>query len=111
TPRERAALARFAQLTRGPGGGGIRAPPPAVAAGAAPPPPADPQADCRFIEEPDPQQAIARIVDVVIEELPATTGCDPLSDIQVLCPLNQGEAGTVGLNPAVQSWHNPLGLG
>jgi exodeoxyribonuclease V alpha subunit len=48
-------------------------------------------------------------VELVTDELPAATGCDPLTDIQVLCPLNQGEAGTVVLNQALQQRLNPAG--
>jgi exodeoxyribonuclease V alpha subunit len=65
--------------------------------------------ECRFLDIPDPHQAIARIVELVTDELPAATGCDPLTEIQVLCPLNQGEAGTVVLNQALQQRLNPAG--
>jgi exodeoxyribonuclease V alpha subunit len=48
-------------------------------------------------------------VELVTDELPAATSCDPLTDIQVLCPLNQGEAGTVVLHQALQQRLNPAG--
>lgn len=100
---------RFTQIYRRAAGSSITASAHAVCRGAVPALSADPDADCRFLDAPDPQEAIARIVAVVAEELPATTGCDPLTDIQVLCPLNQGEAGTVVLNQALQQRLNPTG--
>jgi exodeoxyribonuclease V alpha subunit len=100
---------RFTQLYRRAAGSQITASAHAVRAGVLPRLTDEPQAECRFIEAPDPQQAIARIVELVTDELPATTGCDPLTEIQVLCPLNQGEAGTIVLNQALQQRLNPTG--
>lgn len=71
----------------------------------------EPQADFRFIEEKDPQQAIDRVVDLVAQEVPIETGLDPLTDIQVLCPMNQGVCGTLVLNRALQQRLNPNGQG
>ncbi len=100
---------RFTQLYRQAATSSITASAHAVRAGRLPLLTDDPQAECRFIEAQDPQQAIARIVALVTDELPAATGCDPLTDIQVLCPLNQGEAGTVVLNQALQQRLNAAG--
>jgi len=71
----------------------------------------EPQADFRFIEEKDPQQAIARVVDLAAQEVPIETGLDPMTDLQVLCPMNQGVVGTLVLNRALQQRLNPNGLG
>ncbi|MBI3795777.1 MAG: AAA family ATPase, partial [Deltaproteobacteria bacterium] len=71
----------------------------------------DLRADFRFIEEKDPQQAIDRVVDLVAEEVPRETGLDPLTDIQVLSPMNQGACGTLVLNRALQLRLNPDGHG
>jgi exodeoxyribonuclease V alpha subunit len=49
------------------------------------------------------------VVELVARELPAETGLDPLSAIQVLCPMNQGAAGTRVLNRALQHRLNPAG--
>jgi exodeoxyribonuclease V alpha subunit len=100
---------RFTQLYRRAAGSTITASAHAVRAGVLPLLQDDPEAECRFLEVPDPQQAIVRIVELVTDELPAATGCDPLTDLQVLCPLNQGEAGTVVLNQALQQRLNPAG--
>jgi exodeoxyribonuclease V alpha subunit len=106
---ERAPVIYFTQLYRRAAGSHITASAHAVRAGLLPRLTDEPRAECRLIEVPDPQQAIARIVALVTDELPAATGCDPSSDIQVLCPLNQGEAGTVVLNQALQQRLNPAG--
>jgi exodeoxyribonuclease V alpha subunit len=106
---ESAPVIRFTQIYRRAAGSSITASAHAVCAGALPNLTDDPQAECRFIEAPDPRHAIARIVELVTDELPAATGCDSLTDIQVLCPLNQGEAGTVVLNQALQQRLNPAG--
>jgi exodeoxyribonuclease V alpha subunit len=70
-----------------------------------------PQVDFRLIEEPEPQQAIDRVVDLVAQEVPIETGLDPLTDLQVLCPMNQGVVGTLALNRALQQRLNPSGRG
>ena len=106
---ERAPVLHFTQLYRRAAGSSITTSAHAVRAGAFPLLTDDPEAECRFVEAPDPQQAITRIVELVTEELPAATGCDPLTDLQVLCPLNQGAAGTVVLNQALQQRLNPAG--
>lgn len=106
---ERAPVIHFTQLYRRAAGSSITASAHAVCAGILPLLTDNPQAECRFIAVPNPQHAIARIVELVTDELPAATGCDPLTDIQVLCPLNQGEAGTVVLNQALQQRLNPAG--
>ncbi len=69
----------------------------------------DRQSDFRFIEERDPERAIAQVVELVTQEIPSTLGVDPRSDIQVLAPLNVGPIGTRVLNRALQQRLNPDG--
>ena len=69
----------------------------------------NPQSDCRFLEEADPERAIARVVELVAHEIPATLAVDPRTDIQVLAPLNIGPIGTQALNRALQQRLNPDG--
>jgi exodeoxyribonuclease V alpha subunit len=71
----------------------------------------DPRADFRFVEESDPQRAVERVVELVARVIPEETHLNPLTDIQVLCPMNQGEIGTRVLNRALQQQLNPLGRG
>jgi len=80
-----------------------------VRAGQLPLLPPDPQADFRFVEETDPEKTVERVVELVAREIPAETGLDPLTAIQVLCPMNQGAAGTRVLNRALQQRLNPDG--
>jgi exodeoxyribonuclease V alpha subunit len=68
-----------------------------------------PQSDYRFLEEADPEHAIARVVDLVAQEIPAILGVDPRTEIQVLAPLNIGPLGTQALNCALQQRLNPDG--
>jgi exodeoxyribonuclease V alpha subunit len=69
----------------------------------------DPHSDFRFIEAAEPSQALARVVELVAHEIPATLGVDPFTDIQVLAPLNIGPLGTQALNQALQQRLNPDG--
>ena len=71
--------------------------------------PSDSQTDFRFIEAAEPAQAIEHVVDLVSHQLPAETGLNPQTDIQVLCPMNKGPAGTQVLNRALQERLNPDG--
>jgi len=63
----------------------------------------NPQSDCRFLEEADPERVTARVVDL------GALGVDPRTDIQVLAPLNIGPLGTQALNCALQQRLNPDG--
>lgn len=103
-----APVVRFTQGYRQTAGSGIAVCAQAIRAGVAPELTTDPQAECRLLEVADPAQGVARIVELVSEELPAQWGYAP-EQIQVLCPLNQGEAGTHVLNQALQARLNPTG--
>lgn len=53
-------------------------------------------------------RAAARmVVDLVSSRLPRRYGFDPVRDIQVLTPMNKGDAGVVALNVALQTALNP----
>ena len=69
----------------------------------------DPHSDFRFIEAAEPAQALSRVVELVAQEIPATLGVDPFTDLQVLAPLNIGLIGTQALNQALQQRLNPDG--
>ena len=69
----------------------------------------DPYSELRFIEATEPAQALSRVVKLVAHEIPATLNLDPLTDIQVLAPLNIGPLGTQALNQALQQRLNPHG--
>lgn len=50
----------------------------------------------------------AQLIDLVSERLPLYLNCDPLSDIQVLTPMNRGGLGSVALNVILQDKLNGL---
>lgn len=72
----------------------------------------DDLADFYFLEQPDPERAAARIVELCCEELPAKFGLDPVKDIQVLTPMHKGAVGTINLNSLLQKVlsRHPLGV-
>lgn len=74
-------------------------------------PPADSSSvsDFYFIGREEPQAARATVVELVAERIPARFGFDPLSGVQVLCPMHRGELGTQALNAALQARLNPPG--
>ena len=63
----------------------------------------DGDSDFYFVEVADAEDAAAKIVKVVAERIPARFGLDPISDVQVLCPMNRGAAGARALNLALQT--------
>src|SRR5690606_25661056 len=63
-----------------------------------------------FVPLPDAAEGPARIAELVAAELPARHGYNPLTDIQVLTPMNQGPLGTLALNAALQQRLHPGAL-
>ncbi|MCC6188549.1 MAG: ATP-dependent RecD-like DNA helicase [Anaerolineales bacterium] len=63
-----------------------------------------------FAEE-DPEQAAARVVEVVQTRIPRRFGLDPLADVQVLAPMHRGAAGVGNLNLLLQAALNPPAAG
>jgi exodeoxyribonuclease V alpha subunit len=55
----------------------------------------------------DPEAAAAWTVDVVAHRIPARFGLDPRRDVQVLCPVHRGPAGSGALNAALQEALTP----
>ena len=67
------------------------------------------EADFYFVSAADPEQAVARIVELVAKRIPGRFGFDPIKDIQVLCPMNRGGVGARSLNFELQATLNPAG--
>lgn len=65
--------------------------------------------DFYFVPAEEPEQAVARIVELVRHRIPRRFGLDPVRDIQVLCPMNRGGVGARALNIALQAVLNPAG--
>jgi exodeoxyribonuclease V alpha subunit len=65
--------------------------------------------DLFLIERADPREALAEVVSLVSERLPAHYGVDPIADIQVFAPVYRGELGIDALNSALREALNPDG--
>ena len=65
--------------------------------------------DFYFVEEEEPERALQRIIQLVRERIPARFGLDPITQVQVLTPMNRGIVGTTNLNLALQAALNPNG--
>ena len=64
--------------------------------------------DFYFIDAKDPEDCQHKILDVVCRRIPAKFGMDPVTDIQVLCPMNRGSVGARALNALLQQALNPI---
>ncbi|XWN32717.1 MAG: ATP-dependent RecD-like DNA helicase [Devosia sp.] len=69
----------------------------------------DGESDFYFVAAADPEQAVARILELVGSRIPTRFGLDPIRDIQVLCPMNRGGVGARSLNVELQATLNPSG--
>lgn len=71
--------------------------------------PPDGEADFYFVPARDPEEAVARIVELVSRRIPRRFKLDRIKDIQVLCPMNRGGVGARSLNIELQKALNPAG--
>jgi len=65
--------------------------------------------DFYFVREEDPESAVERIKHLVAERIPRRFRLDPVSQVQVLSPMNKGAAGVANLNQELQQALNPEG--
>jgi len=63
--------------------------------------------DFFFIEEEEPVKVVETIKDLCAKRLPKHYKVSPIYDIQVLCPMQRGEAGAHNLNTVLQETLNP----
>ncbi len=63
--------------------------------------------DFYFLPADTPEQAVALILKVVGERIPARFGFDPIGQVQVLCPMARGGCGSRSLNIELQRLLNP----
>lgn len=63
--------------------------------------------DFFFIEEEEPQKVAETIKELCTKRLPDYYRVDPINDIQVLCPMQRGEAGAQNMNSLLQEALNP----
>jgi exodeoxyribonuclease V alpha subunit len=71
----------------------------------------DSESDFHFVSCRDPEDGVAKIVEIVRKRIPARFNLDPVRDIQVLCPMNRGGLGARSLNLELQRVLNPPGDG
>ncbi|MEI6034634.1 MAG: ATP-dependent RecD-like DNA helicase [Verrucomicrobiae bacterium] len=67
----------------------------------------DPGADFFFIEREEAEAIQSTVLDLVRTRIPKKLGCDPVQDIQVLCPMNRGSLGARQMNALLQEALNP----
>jgi len=65
------------------------------------------KSDFFFIEVEDPRKVVETIKELCCKRLPSYYKVDPVSDIQVLCPMQRGETGAFNLNLVLQEALNP----
>ncbi len=58
--------------------------------------------DFYWIDQEDPEKACDVIARMISERIPAKFGLNPMTDIQVLAPMNKGSCGTQALNELLQ---------
>ena len=67
------------------------------------------ESDFHFVSADEPEEAVAKILELVRERIPKRFGFDAIRDIQVLCPMNKGGVGARSLNLELQAALNPPG--
>ena len=77
--------------------------------GEMPEPGEDPASDFHLVRCKDPEDGVAKLLEVVARRIPARFGLDPIRDVQVLCPMNRGGLGARSLNLELQRLLNPPG--
>ena len=62
--------------------------------------------DFYWIEKDEAAEAADIIKRMIVERIPARFGFDPVKDVQLLCPMNRGEDGTIEMNRTLQALLN-----
>jgi exodeoxyribonuclease V alpha subunit len=65
------------------------------------------ESDFYFVEREEPEAIQSTLIRLVKERIPAKWGFDPISDVQVLCPMNRGSLGAREMNLQLQNALNP----
>lgn len=66
-----------------------------------------PESDFFFIETPEMGEGVKQIIEIVCTRLPNKFGYSSLNDIQILCPMTRGLAGSRNINMELQRRLNP----
>jgi exodeoxyribonuclease V alpha subunit len=67
--------------------------------------PPGPEGEFFVVQTKDSDRAHDLVVRMATERIPAAYGLDGLADIQILCPMHKGRAGTEAFNRAMQEHH------
>ena len=65
------------------------------------------ESDFFFIQERQPERLLQHVLGLIARRLPAAYGFHRLKDIQLLCPMNKGNIGSVAFNQLLQTQLNP----
>src|SRR4051812_13661358 len=71
------------------------------------PPQAGDESDFYMVEIAEPEEGVAKLIEIVTNRIPRRFGLDPLRDVQVLCPMQRGVLGARNLNHELQRVLNP----
>ncbi len=63
--------------------------------------------DFYFVEREEAESIQSMIVQLARDRVPRKLGCDPIRDLQVLCPMNRGSLGAREMNLLLQDALNP----
>jgi exodeoxyribonuclease V alpha subunit len=71
------------------------------------PPRGGEESDFYVVEIAEPEEGVAKLIEMVTRRIPRRFGLDPVRDVQVLCPMNRGVLGARNLNHELQRVLNP----
>ena len=71
------------------------------------PPKSGEASDFYMVEIGDPEEGVAKLIEIVTNRIPRRFGLDPTRDVQVLCPMQRGVLGARNLNHELQRVLNP----
>jgi exodeoxyribonuclease V alpha subunit len=71
----------------------------------------DQESDFYFLGRTEAEEIRELVIELVSRRIPQKFGVDPISDVQVLCPMNRGSVGVRELNERLQRVLNPLRAG
>lgn len=67
------------------------------------------RSDFFFMEEPEPEECLEKLLELLRNRIPRKFGLNPIRDIQVLTPMYKGILGAKNLNETLQRVLNPSG--
>jgi exodeoxyribonuclease V alpha subunit len=65
--------------------------------------------DFYFLTVEEPEEAVAKMIQLCLQRIPGRYGFNPVNDIQIITPMHRGTAGVANLNTELQRALNPEG--